>query len=96
MSCFIVPMAQAIATTVCRKYFEKKSSVDSIWKAELPTLEKMLYGGTLVLIVDHIACGEFAMMPKEMLTVGLPMSLVVTAVWGAYVLVKRQRQPQSL
>ena len=63
----------------------------------LPALEKMLWGGTVMLIVDHIINGEltwrfpfftalgqtggFQVMLREMLTVGVPMSLVLTAVW---------------
>lgn len=87
MSCFVVPLAQAVATTICRRVF--KDSNASIWKAQLPALEKMLWGGSLVLLVDHIAHGELlAFNLKEMLTVGIPMSVVVTAVWAIMVLVK--------
>lgn len=87
MSCFVVPLAQAVATTICRKTIA--NSNESIWKNQLPTLEKMLWGGSLVLIVDHIAHGElFAFSLKELLTVGIPMSLVVTLVWAIIVLLK--------
>lgn len=87
MSCFVVPLAQAVATTICRKI--TANSNDSVWKAQLPTLEKMLWGGSLVLIVDHIAHGElFTFSLKEMLTVGMPMSLVVTLAWMIIVLLK--------
>ena len=87
MSCFIVPLAQAVVTTVCRKVV--KNSDGSVWKAQFPALEKMLWGGSLVLLVDHIAHGElFVFNLEEMLTVGIPMSAVVTAVWAIMVLVK--------
>ncbi|MBQ0123139.1 MAG: hypothetical protein KBS38_05955 [Bacteroidales bacterium] len=87
MSCFIVPLAQAVATTISRR--ATKNSNDSVWKAQLPSLEKMLWGGSLVLIVDHIAHGElFTFSLKEMLTVGIPMSLVVTLVWTIMVVLK--------
>ncbi|MBQ0093649.1 MAG: hypothetical protein KBS36_03310 [Bacteroidales bacterium] len=87
MSCFLVPLAQAVATSVCRKTI--KSSNGSVWVRQLPTLEKMLWGGSLVLIVDHIAHGElFTFNLMELLKVGVPMSLVVTLVWAIIVLVK--------
>lgn len=87
MSCFVVPLAQAVATTICRKV--TRNSTDSVWKAQLPTLEKMLWGGSLVLIVDHIAHGElFSFSLKELLTVGVPMSIVVTLVWMIMILLK--------
>ena len=42
-----------------------------------------------MLVVDHIAHGElFSFSLKEMLTVGVPMSLVVTLVWAVAVLLK--------
>jgi len=103
MSCFVVPFVQAVATTACRKHFQKSSN-GSVWKSELPTLEKMLWGASLVLIVDHIASGELTwtfpfltalgttggaeMVLREILTVGVPMSIAVTAVWTVMVLVK--------
>ena len=84
MACFIVPLTQAIATTVYRKHVEKKTQLSS----HLKTLEQMLWGGSMMLLVDHLVNGElFAWNLREVLTIGLPMSLVVTAVWaiGCYV-----------
>lgn len=87
MSCFLVPLAQAVATSVCRKTI--KNTNGSVWMRQLPTLEKMLWGGSLVLIVDHIAHGElFAFSLTELLKVGVPMSIVVTLVWAIIVLAK--------
>lgn len=91
MSCFIVPMVQAIATTTYRKINEKSSGnnqKESVWVKSLPTLELMLWGGTLMLLVDHIINGELAMKPTEMLTVGVPMSLAVTLAWAVWVKIK--------
>lgn len=80
MSCFIAPLVQAAATSVCRKCLKNHSN--SALLANLPTLEKMLWGGSLVLVVDHIAHGElFSFNLHELLTVGIPMSVVVTGVW---------------
>lgn len=102
MCCFIVPMVQAIATTVYRKKNSSSiySAQASVLKHNLPTLEKMLWGGTVMLVVDHIINGELSwrfpfftalnefggaeVMLREMLSVGVPMSLVLTAVWAIY------------
>ena len=83
MSCFVVPLA---------------------------ALEKMLWGGSVMLVVDHIINGELtwrfpfftalenagggAVMLREMLTVGVPMSLTITAVWAVYAILK-SRVPKS-
>ena len=100
MACFIVPLTQAIATSVIRK--SKKNNkhnpqATNPWISQLPKLELMLWGGTAMLIVDHIISGELtwqypfftAMLQKdgiwtmlhEMLTVGLSMSFSVTAIY---------------
>ena len=66
----------------------------------------MLWGGTVMLIVDHVINGELtwrfpfftaldqagggAVMLREILTVGVPMSLVLTAVWVVYALLKER------
>lgn len=104
MACFIVPLTQAVATTLYRKHTSRPSS--TIAQA-LPRLEAMLYGGTAMLVVDHIISGEVIPafpfftaltvsggaleMLKEMVTVGLPMSLIVTAIWAvAYLLIPKK------
>lgn len=60
MACFVVPLVQAIATSVYRKKNEKSiaSPDSSPFKHQLPALEKMLWGGSIMLIVDHIINGE--------------------------------------
>ena len=108
MCCFLVPLAQAVATSACRKHFEKSGSGrnTNLFRRHLPALEKMLWGGTVMLIVDHVVNGELtwrfpfftaldqagggAVMLREILTVGVPMSLVLTAVWVVYALLKER------
>lgn len=107
MSCFIVPLAQAVATTLGRKMSEKNNkNSQNVWIQQLPKLELMLWGGAAMLIVDHILSGEVTWqypfftalteaggvqtMLKEMLTVGVPISLIVTALWAGYVVMKRR------
>ena len=108
MACFIVPLVQAIGTSIYRKVHAKSIADPSapLLRHHLPALEKMLWGGSVMLIVDHIINGEltwrfpfftalgetggFAIMLREMLTVGVPMSLVLTAVWIIYALVQKK------
>ena len=108
MSCFIVPLTQALVTTAYRKRHQKsiESPEAPALKRHLPALEKMLWGGSVMLVVDHVINGEVtwrypfftaletagggAVMLKEMLTVGLPMSVVLTLVWIGYALLKTE------
>ncbi len=106
MCCFLVPLAQAVATTVYRK--TKAGSDGHALLRHLPDLEKMLWGGTLMLIVDHVINGELTwrfpfftalnsvggggVMLREMLTVGVPMSLALTAAWVFWALLKERNQ----
>ena len=103
MACFIVPMVEAIAVSALKKGNRKEGFVGR----NLASLELMLWGGTIMLIVDHIINGELTwqfpfftalaqegggvVMLREMLTVGLPMAVVITAVWAVYALLKERR-----
>ena len=111
MACFIVPLTQAIATTIYRKSVEsRKSKVerpDTFVTRNLKTLEQMLWGGSLMLVLDHIINGEVTwmypfftaletegggmVMLREMLTVGVPMSVLVTVVWWVYCYAKERK-----
>ena len=101
-------MTQAIATTAYRKLNAKKIEATgaTTLMRHVPALEKMLWGGTVMLIVDHVINGEltwqypfftalesggFPVMLRELLTVGVPMSLVLTAVWAVWTLAKARR-----
>ena len=104
MACFIVPLTQAVATTIYRK---TTKNTDSFVGRNLKTLEQMLWGGSLMLVLDHIINGEVTwrypfftaletesggiVMLREMLTVGVPMSLLVTLVWAAYCYLKERK-----
>lgn len=107
MACFVVPLTQAIATTLYRRRVSKSETNNSqiVNCSSLQRLEWMLWGGSAMLIVDHIISGEIMpvfpffsallteggglVMLREMLTVGVPMSLLVTAIWGISCLTKR-------
>ena len=113
MCCFLVPLTEAIATSAYRKINEKSlEHTESALKRNVPALEKMLWGGTLMLMVDHAINGElslsfpfftaltaeggFAVMLHEMLTVGVPMALVLTAAWAIYALVKERKTTRKV
>ena len=103
MACFVVPLVQAVATSALRKWGRK----DGFIGRHLASLELMLWGGTVMLIVDHVINGELtwkfpfftaltetgggAVMLREMLTVGLPMSLIITLVWAVYAFMKEPK-----
>ena len=97
MACFLVPLGEAVVLTVAKKLVFKKNA-DSVIKARLGNLEKMLYGGSFLLAIEHVYHGEVVFYPPfltamknpedipemlhEMATVGVSMAIVVTAVWG--------------
>ena len=54
MSCYIVPLVQAAATSICRKAGWKTGFLGR----NLASLEMMLWGGSVMLIVDHAVNGE--------------------------------------
>ena len=103
MACFVVPLVQAVATSALRKWGKK----DGFVGRNLASLELMLWGVSVMLIVDHIINGELtwkfpfftalsdtgggAVMLREMLTVGVPMSVIITLVWAVYALVKEPK-----
>ena len=114
MCCFLVPMAQAVATTIYRKSIESHntgSGTAAFVKSKVKDLEKMLWGGTSMLIVDHIINGELiwpfpfftaltevdgtAVFLKELLTVGLPMSLALTFCWLGVNLLKARKMAKA-
>ena len=88
MACFAAPATVAIITTVIKKKVPERYHPE--W------LLLMLWGGVLMLIVDHIATGEIvAYFPfftrswqqiwPEILRVGVPMTIVIFATWAMMV-----------
>lgn len=113
MACFTVPLAEAVVLTAVRKLALRRHAGATVsaaregrlesFKDKLAVLEKMLYGGSFLLAIEHIYHGEVVLYPPfltamrdpeeipvmlhEMATVGVGMALLVTAVWGAGCLV---------
>jgi hypothetical protein len=90
MACFLVPFGTAIVTTALRKKVSPKYHID--W------LNSMLWGGVLMLAVEHIAHGEVVLYPPfltkglpevlpEMLKIGIPMTLAIFVIWSVMVAV---------
>ncbi len=114
MACFTVPLAEGLIVTALKntKLFvhkdnklisDSKSTNNSsinvpTFKEKLGILEKMLYGGSFLLAIEHIYHGEVVLYPPfftalkspeetsvmlhEMATVGVGMALIVTLAWG--------------
>ncbi len=106
MACFIVPAGEAIITTAVQKILEKhqtEGSAAADIAQKLKPLNSMLWGGSALLMFEHIWHGEVApwfpfltamnspdstaAMLHEMGTVGVAMAIVVTAAWAAGVAV---------
>lgn len=90
MACFLVPTSTAVITTAMRKKFPEKYRIN--W------LNAMLWGGSVMLAVEHIAHGEVVPYPPfltaglfevlpEMIRVGVPMTVFVALIWLAIVVV---------
>lgn len=95
MACFIAPAALGIVTTVCRKKFPKNWHIN--W------LNTMIFGGTVVLGVEHIITGEIVPWPpfltaisnpadtlvmlNEIVMIGIPMTIALILVWIVMVVV---------
>jgi phosphoribulokinase len=89
MACFITPMATGIVTTIFRK--KVPAALKISW------LNLMLWGGAVMLVVDHIANGEIVLYPpfltamqnpaaipsmiQEIVTIGGTMTLAIILIW---------------
>ena len=93
MACFIVPGSEAVVTTMVQKAIGKKRAA----KLKLKWLNTMLWGGVILLAIEHIWHGEvvpwppfltamknpadMAAMLHEMATHGAAMAIVITIAW---------------
>ncbi len=116
MACFLVPAGEAIVTTVVQKVVErnekksggeKSAGIGPKWSQRLSWLNKMLWGGVLLLALEHVWHGEvvpwwpfltamenpddIGEMLHEMALYGGVMALTVTVIWGIMVLVAELR-----
>lgn len=111
MACFLVPAGEAIVTTVVQKVVEKREKTGGegakkaglTWSRRLSWLNKMLWGGVILLCLEHIWHGEVVPWPPfltametpsevgpmlhEMAVFGGSMAAVITVIWGIMILV---------
>jgi hypothetical protein len=120
MACFVAPATVAIVTTVARKVVEKREGVSATkqadgrvtkvsgkWTQRLGWLNTMLWGGTIMLVLDHLISGELTMQPpfltalqtpattdamfREILITGGAMTGAVLVVWAAMIVLVERR-----
>ncbi len=116
MACFVAPMGEAIIMTVVQKVVEKREKkaagenagkIGLTWSKRLGWLNKMLWGGSILLAFEHVWHGEVVPWPPfltamknpadtsamlhEIATVGVAMAVAVTAVWGIMILVAERK-----
>ena len=99
MACFTAPVAQALVVGALKS--STKKSINP-FVSRLGLLQKMLFGGSFLLAIEHVYHGEViftwpfltavrdgntAEMLHEIATSGLAMCAVVTLVWAGIVLV---------
>ena len=104
MACFIAPMSLAIVTTVFRKKIPENLKIG--W------LNIMIWGGAIMLAVEHIAHGEVVLYPpfltamqtpaeipvmlQEMATVGGTMTIAILGIWLIMVFVSQKINEKTI
>lgn len=123
MACFMISTAEAIVTTFITKAVKTKEEKNELiennndkckirFSQKLGWLNKMLWGGSALLALEHIWHGEItpyfpfltsasnaadtAKMLHEMATVGTAMSLIVTGVWAVIALAATHLERKKL
>ena len=103
MACFTAPLAQAIVISAAKSSCKDKAAhSQNPFVRRLGWLQKMLFGGSFLLAIEHVWHGEItwrfpfltavrdgdtAGMLHEIATVGVAMAILITAVWAVMVLV---------
>ena len=99
MACFIAPMSLAIVTTIFRKKIPDALHIG--W------LNIMIWGGAIMLAVEHIAHGEIILYPpfltamqtpaeipvmlQEMAVVGGTMTITIVFIWVLLVIASQKK-----
>jgi hypothetical protein len=81
MACFLVPVGEAIVTTVVQKVAEKREkktgtaktgTTGLTWSRRLSWLNKMLWGGSALLAFEHVWHGEVVPWPPFLTAMNTP------------------------
>ena len=99
MACFIAPLSIGIVTTVFRKKIPENLKIG--W------LNIMIFGGAIMLAVEHIAHGEIVLYPpfltamqtpaeipamlQEMAVIGGTMTMAMVAIWAVMVYIYNKK-----
>ncbi len=99
MACFIAPLSLGIVTTIFRKKIPENLKIG--W------LNIMIFGGAIMLAVEHIAHGEIILYPpfltamqtpaeipvmlQEMAVVGGTMTIAMVAIWAVMVYIYNKK-----
>ena len=102
MACFLAPLVLAAVVTVLQRTFRSISERLMLW-----VLSTMLWGGSLLLALEHLWHGELVPWPpfltamqspsniqavlNEVLTVGMSMNAAVTLAWFGVLWFSRAR-----
>ena len=101
MACFTAPLAGAIVATAV-KSAKSADAHSNPFVRRLGWLQKMLFGGSFLLAIEHVWHGEItwrfpfltavkdgdtAGMLHEIATVGVAMAVLITVAWAAMVVV---------
>lgn len=112
MACFLVPMGEAIVATAVQKVVENREKkvggertrkTGLSWSQRLSWLNKLLWGGTILLALEHVWHGEVVPWPPFLTAMGNPaevapmlhemaifggaMAITITVVWGIMILI---------
>ena len=104
MACFIAPMSLAIVTTIFRKKIPEHLKIG--W------LNVMIWGGVIMLAVEHISHGEVVLFPpfltamqtpaeipmmlQEMATIGGTMTIAIVGIWLAMVFISQKINEKTI
>lgn len=83
--CYTIPVAAAIITAATKK----KTKI-----LHLDWLNLLLWGGAIMLVVDHLVNGELFLIGKNIwkdLLLGVMMTAAVFAVWGVLVIIHQRK-----
>ncbi len=101
MACFTAPLAQAIVVSAAKSSSKDEVSCNPFVR-RLDWLQKMLFGGSFLLAIEHVWHGEItwrfpfltavrdgntADMLHEIATVGVAMAVLISVAWAVMVVV---------